>query len=68
MATSTQPGPLTVALPSLQRGQALPNRPAGRRRVTLAVRHAVLIILAFLTIVPVLMVVSTTLVRSPTSV
>lgn len=61
MATSTQPSPLAVPLSSPPHAQAVANRTSGRRRATLAVRHVVLIVLSFLTIVPVLMVVSTTL-------
>ncbi|GAB2578013.1 carbohydrate ABC transporter permease [Microlunatus antarcticus] len=61
MATSTQPRP-TYAEPTQERSAApVKNRVSPRRRATLAVRHLVLIVLSFLTIIPVLMVVSTTL-------
>ena len=61
MATSTQPRP-TYSQPPQQRSSGpVKNRVSPRRQATLAVRHLVLIFLSFVTIIPVLMVVSTTL-------
>jgi ABC-type glycerol-3-phosphate transport system permease component len=60
VATSTQPRPTVWNQPESSSG-VVKNRVSHRRRATLAVRHLVLIILSFLTIIPVIMVVSTTL-------
>lgn len=51
---------LPVVAPS-RADEVLPRRVSGRRRAVLAGRHVLLVVLAFLTIVPVLMVVSTSL-------
>ncbi len=60
MATILQPRPAAPVEPTAGGGLA-PTRHSGRRRMTLAIRHAVLIVLSLLTIVPVLLVISTTL-------
>lgn len=61
MATTTSALPiLPVESPEPSR-PAGPSRTFGRRRVTLAVRHLVLIMLSVTTIIPVLLVVSTSL-------
>ena len=61
MTTSTQPGALAPLAVRDGRPQRLATRVSPRRRATLAVRHLVLVVLSLLTIIPVLMVVSTTL-------
>jgi raffinose/stachyose/melibiose transport system permease protein len=60
MATATPVVPAMPAEPSTA-GNVGSTRVSGRRRLSLAVRHLVLIVLAILTIVPVILVVSTAL-------
>jgi ABC-type glycerol-3-phosphate transport system permease component len=61
MATTLSSRPAAPSEPPTGTGPALPTRHRGRRRVTLAVRHVVLIVLSVTTIIPVLLVISTTL-------
>ena len=61
MATSTPHSAFVPYPVGKDSSGATANRMSGRRRATLTVRHLVLIVLSFLTIIPVLMVVSTTL-------
>jgi len=61
MATTTQPLPAVPVRPPSDARNVGSTRVSGRRTVTLAVRHVALVILSFLTIVPVLMVISTAL-------
>ncbi len=59
--TTTQPIPTIPTKPPKIEKYVAPTRRSGRRTTTLALRHLVLIALSLLTIVPVLLVVSTTL-------
>ena len=60
MATTTQPVPAIPAEPAEERNVGS-TRVSGRRMASLAVRHLVLIVLAVLTIIPVILVISTAL-------
>jgi ABC-type glycerol-3-phosphate transport system permease component len=61
MATTTQPAPVAPVKPPRTSRNVGATRFSGRRTLTLAVRHVVLITLTLLTIIPVLLVISTTL-------
>lgn len=61
MTTTLQPLPSAPSEPSTPANRVGPTRHPGRRRFTLAVRHVVLIALSLVTIIPVLLVISTTL-------
>jgi ABC-type glycerol-3-phosphate transport system permease component len=61
MATATRPAPVIPVKPPRTPKYVGPTRFSGRRTATLAIRHIVLIALSVLTIIPVLMVISTTL-------
>jgi ABC-type glycerol-3-phosphate transport system permease component len=61
MTTTIQPLPPAPVEPPTGGGNAGGPRRSGRRRLTLAIRHLVLAVLSLLTIIPVLLVVSTTL-------
>ena len=61
MVTTTQPTATVPVRPPARARNTGSTRVSGRRTATLAVRHLVLISLSFLAIVPVLMVISTTL-------
>lgn len=60
MATPTRSLPVLIE-PDPDRGTASTTRFSGRRTTTRVIRHVALIVMAFLTVVPVLMVVSTSL-------
>lgn len=61
MATILEPRPAVPVEPPPEVGHLPVTRHSVRRRVTLAIRHGVLIGLSLLTIVPILLVISTTL-------
>ena len=61
MTATIRPVPAAPVGPPSGAGASGPTRHSSRRRLTLAVRHVVLAVLSLLTIVPVLLVVSTTL-------
>lgn len=61
MAATTQPVSTIPVQPPVAAGHTASYRFVGRRTGTLLVRHVVLIVLSFLTLIPVLMVISTAL-------
>jgi ABC-type glycerol-3-phosphate transport system permease component len=61
MATTTQPAPVIPVKPPRTPKNAGATRFSPRRSAASAIRHAALIVLSLLTIIPVLMVISTTL-------
>jgi len=61
MTTTLEPRPAAPVEPPGRGGMVGPTRRSGRRTLTLAIRHVVLIVLSLLTIIPVLLVISTTL-------